>query len=70
MDVTGPVEIVIFNVRGQRVATLVSDTKAPGTHEVSWNGTTDRGETIASGIYFLRVRLGSERFVKKVAVIK
>jgi len=48
------VEIVIYNLLGQKVRTLVKERKYPGEHRVSWDGKDDQGNDLASGIYFYR----------------
>lgn len=49
-------EVVLYNARGQLVATLLKGTLAPGEHLVRWNGTDDTGVAMASGTYFIAVR--------------
>jgi hypothetical protein len=58
-----PVTLRIYNVRGQRVKTLVDDVRVPGiTHRVTWDGRNDAGERVASGVYFYRI--STKEFVK------
>jgi hypothetical protein len=49
-----PVRLEIFDVAGRRVATLVDDLRAPGNHQVTWDGRDHAGRTVASGVYFAR----------------
>jgi hypothetical protein len=49
------VEIVIYNLLGQKVRTLVKERKYPGEHKVSWNGKDDEGNDLSSGIYFYKL---------------
>jgi len=49
------VEIVIYNLLGQKVRTLVKDRKYPGEHRASWDGKDDEGHDLASGIYFYKL---------------
>ena len=53
------VQLDIFNLAGQRVRLLLDEVKAPGNYSFSWNGTSDKGETVASGIYFYQIKAGS-----------
>jgi uncharacterized repeat protein (TIGR01451 family) len=55
------VELDIFDVAGRRVRGLVSEFKNPGRYEAVWDGRDDRGASITQGVYFLRVRVGSEQ---------
>jgi fibronectin type 3 domain-containing protein len=52
----GHVELVVLNLRGQEIATLVNDTKAPGTYHVNWNGTDKTGRSVPSGVYFAKMK--------------
>jgi len=48
-------DIAIFNVLGQQVKTLASERLTPGTYTVKWDGTDNRGISVPSGIYFVRM---------------
>jgi len=52
---TSTVTLSVYDVNGRRVRTLVSGTRARGSHVARWDGTNDRGETVTSGIYFCRL---------------
>ena len=56
------VTIVVYNVLGQMVNTLVDEQMAAGEHSVIWNGDDSRGSEVASGIYFYR--MVSDEFVE------
>jgi hypothetical protein len=45
----------VYNVLGQRVATLISQQLAPGNYTTRWNGTDDHGAYVSSGVYFLHM---------------
>jgi hypothetical protein len=49
------ISLQVFNMLGQKVATLVDEQRPPGLHEVVWNGANDFGEKVASGIYLYRI---------------
>jgi len=49
------VNISVYNAVGQHVKTLVDDSKAPGFYRISWNGTDNVGQSLAKGIYFVRM---------------
>ena len=51
----GRVELVIFDVAGRRVTTLVDGTQAAGLHDAVWNGDDASGRPVSSGIYFARL---------------
>jgi hypothetical protein len=70
VSVAGDVNITVFNVRGQRITTLVDVFRAPGRYAAAWDGFNERGQRVASGIYFYRIRIGQFQDVKKMIVLK
>ncbi|HUI64803.1 MAG TPA: IPT/TIG domain-containing protein, partial [Bacteroidota bacterium] len=66
----GEVTLEIYNALGQRVRTLVNAAQGAGTYEVVWNGTTDAGTMVASGVYFYRLRTESFTSVRKLIMIR
>jgi flagellar hook assembly protein FlgD len=64
------VELAVFDVAGRRVATLVAGDIGPGTHEAVWNGKNDRGEDVASGVYFCRLQALGEEHSRKMVLMK
>ncbi|MBD3257750.1 T9SS type A sorting domain-containing protein [candidate division GN15 bacterium] len=60
----------VFNVLGRKVATLVDEVQGPGQYEVTWDGSTDGGERVASGIYFYRLTRGEAAETKKMMLVK
>jgi hypothetical protein len=50
--------LMIFNVLGQEVATLVNEVKEPGYYTARWDGTDGKGNEVPSGIYFYRLTAG------------
>jgi endonuclease/exonuclease/phosphatase family metal-dependent hydrolase len=62
----------IFNFLGQRAALLLDGNLLAGEHRLSWNGRDDDGRSVASGIYFYRLEVGSASkmtAVKKMVVL-
>ena len=51
------VDISVYNIIGQHVATLVSGTQSAGIHRVNWNGRNQQGSALASGIYVYRLQI-------------
>jgi flagellar hook assembly protein FlgD len=51
----GLVRLEIFDVRGQKVRTLAEESLPAGQHSRVWNGRTDDGRQVASGVYFYRL---------------
>jgi len=66
----GDVEIIIYNLQGQKVATLVRKNQPAGYYNISWNGLNDQHQAIASGIYFCRMRAREFVMVRRVVLLK
>lgn len=64
------VQLVIYNVRGQRVAVLEDGAVPPGYHERVWNGIDTRGGPVASGIYFAQMRSAGFQKAMKIVLLK
>ena len=47
--------IVVYDVTGRRVATLVDGQKSSGEKRVTWDGRNDHGAEVATGVYFYRM---------------
>ncbi len=52
----GPVSVRVVDVAGRRVADLLDETLAAGSHRVAWDGRGDGGNPAPSGVYFIAVR--------------
>ncbi len=63
------VELVIFDLQGRRIATLVDEEHGPGEYTVSWDGRMDTGMA-ASGLYFLRLRAGKATKTQKLMFVR
>jgi hypothetical protein len=70
LSVPGPVDLAIYNTRGQRLTTLVQNTVSAGRHTTVWNG-KDAAETeLASGLYLYRLRVGSREKSRKLLLVR
>jgi hypothetical protein len=64
-------EVDILNERGSRVRRLVSERLEAGLHDVTFDGLDDRSRRLASGVYFVQLRVGnSARLVQKIVLLK
>lgn len=59
------VELSIYNVMGQKVTTLVNESKSPGSYNVQWNA-----EGRSSGIYYYQLRAGEKVITRQMTLIK
>ena len=67
---SGHVRLEIFNVIGQKVKTLLDETVTSGLKAVVWDGTSDNGNPVASGIYYYRLATEDGIDVKKMTFLK
>ncbi len=65
-----PVRIDIYDVRGRKVRTLADAFYDAGQHHVSWNGTNDRGQDVASGVYLLKLTTDDVNLMRKALLVK
>ena len=59
------VKLVVYDLLGHEVSTLVNNLLQPGSYEVDWNATHS-----ASGIYFYRITAGGFAETKRMVLIK
>jgi hypothetical protein len=52
------VSVLVYDVLGQQVRTLVAERRAAGRHTVVWDGHDDSGRSVASGVYVIRMKAG------------
>ena len=64
------ISIDIFNILGQKIITLVSDTKPAGDYQINWSGDDSNGLKVSTGIYFYRFQAGDYIETKKMILLK
>ena len=64
------VSLVIFDVAGREVTTLVYSQQTPGSYKVGWNGTNTVGQQVAGGIYFARLKAEEFSNTAKLVYLK
>jgi|WetSurMetagenome_2_1015567.scaffolds.fasta_scaffold89908_2 hypothetical protein len=62
---TSNVKLIIFDILGKEVATLVNEKQSPGTYEVSWDGTN-----YPSGVYYYTLQTDTYKETKKMILVK
>jgi len=65
-----PVEINIYNIKGQKVRTLIDEEKEAGSHSIVWNGNDGNNYPVSSGVYFYRMITGEVISSKKMLLLK
>lgn len=66
----GDVSLPVYNVLGQRVATLIDEHLEPGRHYVEWDSRGDNGSELPSGVYFYRLITANNQASRKMVLLK
>jgi hypothetical protein len=64
------VKLTIFNLLGQKVRTLVDEYQLAGARQVTWDGTSDAGKSVATGLYLYRLQVDDRSESKKMLLLK
>ena len=64
------VKLVIYNVLGQEIRTLVNAFKPAGRYRVVWNSRDDFGRSVSSGVYFYQITAGEFLGTRKMLILK
>jgi hypothetical protein len=67
---SGQVRLDIYNIKGQKVKTLVNDRFSAGRHSVVWNGKDDSNKQVASGLYLYKMISGKYKATSKMILMK
>ncbi|MCB5279544.1 MAG: carboxypeptidase regulatory-like domain-containing protein [Candidatus Cloacimonetes bacterium] len=65
-----PVQLDIFNLKGQLVRTLVNENQAAGRYRIVFDAKDFRGNRLSSGVYFYRMRTGSYINTRKMLLME
>ncbi len=66
----GFVTLEIYNIKGQKVKSLVNEKLDAGAHQVLWNGKEESGKSASSGVYFYKIKAGNFEQTKKMILLK
>ena len=64
------VSFCIYNSRGQLVRRIDPGSHTPGEHVLQWDGTDARGQSLAGGIYCIRMQAGQDILQRKAVLLK
>lgn len=70
LPVSGDATLVIYNLLGQQVRTLVKDNLEAGFHSVLWDGKDELGKQVASGVYIYRLQSGDFSTARRMMLLK
>ncbi|MDP8220366.1 MAG: T9SS type A sorting domain-containing protein [Candidatus Stygibacter frigidus] len=63
-------QIDIYNLKGQKIKTLLNEQIPAGQHSVVWNGRNDADKSVSSGVYFYKMKAGKFITMKKMILMK
>jgi hypothetical protein len=66
----GHVSIRIYDVSGRLIRTLTDRNHSPGVHEIRWDGTNERGQSVATGVYYCRMKTTGFSETRKMVLLK
>jgi flagellar hook assembly protein FlgD len=64
------VSLVVYDIAGRVVRTLLERPMAAGYHSEVWDGTDDQGGDVASGLYFCRLSADGHSLTRKMVLLK
>ena len=68
---SGKVELSIYNIKGQKVKTLVNEIITAGEHSIIWDGRDSKGKPVSSGIYLYNLKVNNRtEVVRKCLLLK
>jgi hypothetical protein len=70
IDIHADVNIRVYSLLGEEIATLYNGNVIPGTHEIKWNGIDNTGAAVASGVYIYRVEANNQALTGKMMLLK
>ena len=66
----GIVNIVIYDLIGKKIKTLVSGFQTAGSKNVNWNAINNQGQPVSAGVYLYSIEAGDFRQTKKMILLK
>lgn len=64
------VTLTVYDMLGRTVTVLAEKDYSAGHHSVTWNGRDERGQSVASGVYFYRLETGGSALTRKMMLVK
>lgn len=66
----GPVALTVYDIAGQRIASLARDLRGAGTHRLRWDGRSDSGHGVASGVYVVVARTRDNVSTRRLVLLR
>lgn len=64
------IELSIYNIKGQKVKTLIKGTQQPGSYSIIWDGKDKNEKKVGSGLYFYKLKTKNKELTKKMLLLK
>ena len=64
------VELSIYNVKGQKVTTIINEHLSKGKHSIVWSGVDEQNKLVCSGIYLYKIKAGNQESAKRMLLLK
>ncbi|MDZ7361898.1 MAG: alginate lyase family protein [candidate division KSB1 bacterium] len=63
------VRLLVYNIHGQKIRTLVDNVQAPGRYSINWNGRDQLDRDAGSGVYIIRLEAGAQKLTRRVMLV-
>ncbi|MEE9169702.1 MAG: T9SS type A sorting domain-containing protein [bacterium] len=63
------VKVVVYNLLGEQVRTLISGSREAGAYKITWDGRDDRNMIVAAGIYIYQLKTSQTTCTKKMLIL-
>ena len=70
LEESGDIELAVYNMQGQKVRQLVSGRVQNGSHRFTWDGRSESGGDVASGLYIIRLQVQNRQISQKVMLLR
>lgn len=67
---TTSIKLIIYNLLGQRIRTLINQKITAGDHQIEWDGRNEAGKTVASGVYLYRLSARGFQQTRKMVLMR
>jgi sugar lactone lactonase YvrE len=64
------VKVVVYDLFGREIKTLVNETKEAGTYNIAWDGKDNHNRQVATGVYFYKMQAAGFEKTMKMMLVK
>lgn len=70
LPVASKVKLIVYNLLGQKIKTLIDSFQSAGEHSLVWDATDDKNRTVSSGVYFYKMETNKMSYQKKMLLAR